>query len=114
MPDFTHIHDKRIAVIFVEDDKTEDGKWTVQMGVAKGHAAHLFVYRGHDVPEFPIPDDTLARVKPVPSELRKILEESDYYTRLTVGPLPKDTDPSEILHTGLNLPNDRKDFGIQH
>ena len=35
MIDLGHIHDKKFAVIFVEDDKTEDGKWTVLVGLAK-------------------------------------------------------------------------------
>jgi hypothetical protein len=109
-PDLTHIHDKRFAVIFVEDDGTEDGNWTVLVGVAKWRNGHLFVHRGMDVPEFPIPDDTLDRVKPVAPEVRVILEEADYSTMLRVGPLPEDTDPSEITHTGLTLPRDGDDF----
>ena len=110
MLDFTHIHDKKFAVIFVEDDGTEDGKWTVLTGVAKWRDGHLSVHRGMDVPEFPIPDDTLDRVKPVLPEVREVLEQADFCTMLSVGPLPPDTDPNEITHTGLRLPRDGEDF----
>ena len=110
MTDLATIHDKKFAVIFVEDDGTEHGKWTILTGVAKWRDEHLFVHRGLDVPEFPIPDDTLDRVKPVLPEVRGMFDEADYYTMLFVGPLPKDTDASEITHTGLRLPRDGKDF----
>lgn len=110
MPDFSLIHDKKFAVVLVEDDETEDGKWTVLVGVAKWRDGHLFVHHGMDIPEFPIPDDTLDRVKPVLPEVRETLEQADYFTMLTFGPLPEDADPNEIAHTGLTLPMDIKDF----
>ena len=110
MTDLALIHHKKFAVIFVEDDGTEDGKWTVLTGIAKWRAGHLFVHRGMDVPEFPIPDDTLDRVKPVLPEVREMLDEADYCTMLFVGPLPEGTDPSTITHTGLRLPRDGEDF----
>lgn len=109
MIDFAEVHDKRFAVILVEDDGTEDGVWTVLTGVAKWRDGHLFVHRGMDVPEFPVPDDTLDRVKPVLPEVRDILEGADYSTMLLVGPMPDDADPSEFTHTGLRLPVDGED-----
>jgi len=109
MTDLAYIHDKKCAVIFVEDDGTEDGAWTVLTGVAKWRDGHLFVHRGMDVPEFPIPDDTLDRVKPVQPEVRDVLEEADYCTMLSVGPMPEDANPSEFTHTGLRLPRDGED-----
>lgn len=111
MIDFTQVHDKNFAVIFVEDDGTEDGKWTILVGVAKWRDGHLSVFRSMDVPEFPIPDDTLDRVKPVLPEAREVLEQADFCTMLFVGPLPDDADPAKITHTGLTLPRDGEDFG---
>ncbi|HEY3857559.1 MAG TPA: hypothetical protein VGO67_24520 [Verrucomicrobiae bacterium] len=105
MLDLANIHDKKFAVVFVENNDTPDENWTVLVGVAKWCAGHLSIYRGDDIPEFPIPDDTLDRVKPVLPELREILEEAVFYTMLLAGPLPPDIDPSEITHTGLNLRN---------
>ena len=111
MIDFTYIHDKKFAVIFIQDDGTEDGKWTVLTGVAKWRDGQLFVDRGMDSPEFPIPGDTLDRVKPVLPEVRAVLGEADFCTILRVGPLPEEADPSEFTHTGLRLPTDGEDFG---
>lgn len=110
MIDFTQVHEKKFAVIFVEDDGTEDGKWTILVGVARWREGRLFVFRGLDVPEFPVPDDTLDRVKPVLPEAREILGQADYYTMLFVGPLPEGTNPGEVAHTGLTLPRDGEDF----
>lgn len=110
MIDFTEVHDKKFAVIFIEDDGTEDGKWTILVGVAKWRDGHLSVFRSVDVPEFPIPDATLDRVKPVLSEVREILQQADFCTILSVGPLPDDADPAQITHTGLRLPRDGEDF----
>lgn len=106
MFDLAHLHDKKFAVILIEDDGSEDGAWIVLTGVAKWREGHLFVHRGKDAPEFPIPDDTLDRVKPVHPEARDVLEEADYYTVLSVGPIPEDADPSEFTHTGLRLPRE--------
>lgn len=110
MIDFTHIHDKKFAVIIVEDDGMEDGKWTIFVGIAKWRDGHLFVHRGMDLPEFSIPNNTLDRVKPVLPEVRETLEQADYCTMLRAGPLPDDADPDEITHTGLTIPRDGKDF----
>jgi hypothetical protein len=110
MIDFTQVHDKKFAVIFVEDDGTEDGKWTILPGIAKWRDGHLSVFRIMDVPEFPIPDDTLDRVKPVLPEAREVLEQADYCTMLFVGPLPEGADHAQITHTGLTLPRDGEDF----
>ena len=106
MTDFTHVHDKKFAVILVEDDGTKDGKWTVVTGVAKWRDGHLFVHRAMDVSEFPIPDETLDRVKPVLPQVREILEDAEFCLTLTVGPLPEGADPSQFIHTGLRLPPD--------
>ena len=106
MPDLSFVHDRKFAVILIEDDGSEDGSWTVLSGVAKWREGHLFVYRGLDVPEFPVPDHTLDRIKPVSPEVRDILEEAAFFITLSVGPLPDGADPSEFTFTGLRLPVD--------
>jgi len=110
MLDFTLIHDKKFAVIFIEDDGTEHGKWTVLTGVAKWCDGHLSVHRGMDVPEFPIPDDTLNCVTPVLlPEVREYLVGADFFTVLGVVAIPEDIPPSERFLAGLRLPRDAKD-----
>ena len=44
MIDFAQVQNKKFAVIFVENDGTEDGKWTFLVGVAKWRDGHLFVF----------------------------------------------------------------------
>lgn len=97
----------------VEDDGTEDGKWTVLTGVAKWRDGHLFVHRGMDFPEFPIPDGTLDRVKPVLPEVRDVLKDADFCTMLSVGPMPENAAASEFTHTGLTLPRDEEDVDMR-
>lgn len=111
MPDLSFVHDRKFAVILIEDDGSEDGAWTVLSGVAKWREGHLFVHRGLDVPEFPIPDHTLDRVKPVPPDLREMLEEASFFTMLSVGPFPEGADPSEFPFAGLRLPVDGNSSG---
>jgi len=104
MRDLSHIHDKKFSVIFVEEDGSEHGNWSLLTGIAKWQDPHLVVHRGMDFPEFPIPDGTLDRVKEVPPEIRECVGDADYYTMLTVGPLPPDADPGELEHTGIRIP----------
>lgn len=103
MIDLAFIHNKRFSIIFVEDDGTEEGRWIVVTGIAKWREGHLFVQRSIDFPEFPIPDDTLDRVKPVAPSIREILDNADFCTMLTVGPLPPDINADELINTGWRL-----------
>jgi hypothetical protein len=105
MHDLAHLHDKKFAIILVEDDGTEDGEWIVLSGVAKWRGGQLFVHRGMDVPEFPIPQESFDRIKPVAREVRQILEEADYSIMLTVGTIPEGVDPASLLHTGFRWPD---------
>ena len=88
----------------VDDDGSKDGDWVVMTGIAKWQNGHLSLYRGEDTPEFPIPDDTLDRIKPVASEVREILGDAEYSIMLSVGPIPDDVDPSTLNHTGFTWP----------
>ncbi len=108
MHDLAYLHDKKLAVILVEDDGTEAGDWVVLAGVAKWRGGQLFVHGGMDVPEFPIPEETFDRIKPVAPEARDILEEADYSVMLTVGPIPEGVDPATLLHTGFKWPDKKE------
>ena len=83
-----HIHDKKFAVMLVEDDGSEDGRWTVLSVIARWHGGHLFVNRGTDEPEFPVPVHALDRVKPVPRFIREVLHEAEYFVPLAAGLVP--------------------------
>ena len=108
MHNLDHLHGKKFVVILVEDDDTEDGEWIVLAGVAEWRGGQLLVHRGMDVPEFPIPEETLDRIKPVAPEVRDILEGADYSVMLTVGPIPEGVDPATLLYTGFTWPDNKK------
>ena len=102
--DLAYLHDRKFAVIMVEDDGTEDGDWVVLAGVAKWRDGALSVHRGMDTPEFPIPDTALDRIRPVAPEDKEILYHADYSVSLSVGPIPTDDDPAAYDHTGFRWP----------
>lgn len=112
MFDFSRLHNKMLAVLLVEGYHTDDGRWTMLLGQAKWEDGHLYVHRGMDVPEFPIPDDTLDRIRRVPPEEKEFFAHADYCTLLTVAPLPPEADLDDLEHTGLTLPKDAKDFDV--
>src|SRR3954451_8828735 len=101
MPDLFQVHNKSFAIIMVADDGSEAGDSVFLTGTTKWRDGNLFVHCGMDIPEFPIPDDALDRVKEVSAEVRDILEGADYSITLTVGPIPDDVDPAKLLHTGF-------------
>jgi len=108
MPDLAHVHGKKLAIILVDDDGTQAGEWVVITGTADWRDGHLFVHRGMDVQEFPIPDETLDRIKPVVPSVRGILEQADYSVMLRVGPIPEGVDPSSLIKTGFKWPGKRE------
>ena len=105
MQDLSYLHDKKFAVIMVEDDGSEAGDWVVFSGVAKWRDGELFVHRGMDVPEFPVPESAFHRIKPVSAEVKHILQDADYSVTCLVGPIPPDVDPATFLHTGVRWPD---------
>ena len=104
MHDLSYLHNTRFAVIMVEDDGSEDGEWVMFSGIAKWRDGELFVHRGIEVPEFPIPESTFHRIKPVAAEVRNILGDADYSVTCLVGPIPPDVDPTTLWHTGVRWP----------
>jgi hypothetical protein len=104
MQDFTYIHNKKLAIIMIEKNGDEDSEGVVITGIAKWQNGHLSVYRGEDTPEFPIPDDTLDRIKLVAPEVKDILEEAEYSIMLSVGPIPEKVDPNTLNYTGFTWP----------
>jgi hypothetical protein len=104
MRDLSYLHDEKFAVIMVEDNGSEDGDWVVLWGIAKWRDGHVFVHRGMDTPEFPVPDNALDRIKPVNADVRDILEGAEYFVSLSVGPIPNTVDPATLIHTGFRWP----------
>ncbi len=69
-------------VILVQDEGPTLGQGIVLTGVltgiAKQREGHLFLDRGPDLPEFPIPDEALPRIQRIAPELRGLLGGPDY------------------------------------
>ena len=84
MPVLAHFQDKKFAVILVKDEGAKDREVVVLTGTAKWREGHLFVHRGRGVPEFPIPDEMLDRIKPVAPEMRDILGGTGYSVMLNL------------------------------
>ena len=93
MQDFAHVDGKKFAVVFVEDD---DSQWLMS-GVAKWRDGHLLVHRGKDVADFLVPDETLDLVRPVDEDLRDVFGGAEYFTLMSIGPLPENADPEDPL-----------------
>jgi hypothetical protein len=105
MQDLSHLHDKKFAIIMIEDDGSEEGDWVVISGFAKWRNGHLFLHREMDIPEFPVPDEALDRINLVSADVRDILEGAAYSITLSVGPIPDGIDPATLIHTGFKWPD---------
>jgi hypothetical protein len=104
-PDLAYLDDQKFAAIMIDDDGVKEAEWVVLSGIAKWRDGQLFIHRGMDIPEFPIPETAWDRIKPVSPEVKHILFDSDYSVTLSVGPLPPDDDPSAYGHTGFRWPD---------
>ena len=85
----THLEEldgKPFAVILVDYTEGKEGAWHVFRGQAKLASGRLFVDRGTDT-DFPIPDNTLDRIKQVTPQIASVVGDAEYFTMLTVGPL---------------------------
>ncbi|MEM1054667.1 MAG: hypothetical protein AAGI52_04005 [Bacteroidota bacterium] len=85
-----------LVLLLVDDDEgTAMVKGTLRVEADGLHLEHRAGSR------FPLPEDTLDRLRPV-GEARMIVGEVDYLLVLSIGPLPDDA--TEIQPTGLRWP----------
>src|SRR4051794_12458922 len=103
--DLSYLDGQKFAAIMIEDKGAAEAEWVVLSGIAKWRDGQLFVHRGMDVPEFPIPDTAWERIKPVSPDVKHILNDADYSVTLSVGPIPSDDDPVAYDHTGFRWPD---------
>jgi len=93
--DLSQLAEKRFAIILVDYSEGKDDSWSVVFGRAKVAGTRLSVDRGTGR-NFPIPDDTHDRIKAVTPDVASILGDAEYFTMLTVGPLPGDKLPNQL------------------
>ena len=60
--DLAYLHNRKFAVIMIEEDGTEDGDRVVLGSTAKWRDGELWVERGGEAPDFPVPDTAWDRV----------------------------------------------------
>jgi hypothetical protein len=102
--DVSELIGKKIALVAIgldKDGKKEGAVWT---GLGKWEHGHLYLDRDDDTKTFQFPDDVIQRIKPVPTDLAEIVQDSDYYVKLSIGPLPEDADSNDFKQTGLKWP----------
>ena len=104
MTDLTAVHGKPFAIILLE----RDGARYVISGTARVAKGSLLVDRGDGKPPFPVPDDTLYRIKAVDPAAAGILNGAAWCITLRVDPLPKGTDTADLVGTGVQLPVKRR------
>jgi hypothetical protein len=86
MIDIHQLSGKRFAIILVDYSKSDDKPESyVVGGRAKIADGRLFVDRGTDH-DFPVPEDTYERIKPVAPSVASILFDAEYQVTLTIGP----------------------------
>ena len=88
MIDIHQLGGKKFAVILVDySEDHDDSEGYVIGGRAKIADGRLFVERGSDR-DFPVPEDTYERIKPVDPSVAPILFDAEYCVMLTIGPAP--------------------------
>ena len=75
-------------------------------GIGDWDGRRLRMLRQSDPASFPIQDDWLSRLKPVPADLKTTLLDSDYFFSLTIGPIPEGEALGAYVVTGLKWPDE--------
>ena len=102
------IHGRRIAMIAWA--KTSDGEDDVAVfsGIAEWRGTSITLLREPPESSFVLRDEWLARLKPVPDELKATLLDAEYQFSVRVGDLTEADDRETLLKTGLKWPNGEK------
>ena len=98
------LHGKWIAVLMVMETRGEKDEWAYFEGIAAWDGNQLMIDRGLGNKPFPVPQNTVGRIKPVDEKLRQLFPHAEYYVPLLVGPLPANADLSQYIATGMRWP----------
>lgn len=91
----------KIALLIMDYSESEEGEGYVVDGHGKIRGGKLFLDRGTDT-DFPIPEDTYDRIKPVTRVQAQVVGDAQFLLILTAGQKPDDGE--EYISTGLCLP----------
>lgn len=99
------VNGKWFAVLMIAETPGGEDEWAFFEGIATWDGKQLLIDRGPGHGRFPVPEDTLGRIKPVDEKFRQVFEHAEYFVGLHVGPLPEDADLSQYVATGMKWPN---------
>ena len=102
--DLRLLNGKWFAVLMIAETPGGEDEWAFFEGTATWDEKQLIIDRGAGNTPFPVPEDTLTRIKPVDDKLRHVFEHAEYYVPLLVGPLPENADLSQYVATGMRWP----------
>lgn len=95
---------KRLALVLWGKDYNGEDEVSVHTGTVREAGSGFILDRGPDKPQIELRPEWLARVRPVPGDLRSTLLNADFSIPLTVQSLPDDADPSQYQPLGLRIP----------
>ena len=98
------VHGKRVAIVARGERPDGSPDVAVFTGVGRWGGTGLVIVRETESQSFPVPEEFLDRLQPVPDKLKPILLEADYFFTVTVGNLEEGADLSEYQKTGLVWP----------
>jgi hypothetical protein len=102
--DLRLLNGKWFAVLMIAKTAGGEDEWAFFEGTAAWDGKQLTIDRGPGNTPFPVPEDTLARIKRVDHKLRQVFEHAEYYVPLLVGLLPENADLSQYVATGMRWP----------
>jgi hypothetical protein len=102
--DLRLLNGKWFAVLMIAETPGGEDEWAFFEGIAYWDGRQLVIDRGPGNGSFPVPEDSLGRIKPVDQKLRQVFEHAVYFVPLLVGPLPESADLSQYVATGMRWP----------
>jgi len=97
-------------LLMSQDDRGEDD-WAVVKGEIIFENGLPFFRNARTPQPFPLPDDTMRRIRTPTDDIREIVLNSDYFIPLPVGPIPKGESPESFMATGLKWPTQEERSG---
>lgn len=97
--------DGKILAIVLWGERDGEEEVSCHTGTLRKSGARYEFYRGEGSPAFNLEPHWLERIKPVPDDLKETLLNADVSLSLTVELISEDLDVSELVFTGLQIPD---------
>ena len=83
---------RAVALLFMYDVDEGNEDMRVLQCRTRFSDGEVIAIHGPQCDAFPLNEEWLERVHPVPEDLRAILQDAEFFLPLTIGPLPDDVD----------------------